>query len=72
MHPDLKAEWDAMPPEQRVMRCHVLAVQAEMDAASAPAHLRDSFVRIAKGWLRVAKAVAKSAPGSPPASANPL
>ena len=72
MNPDFKAEWDGMPPEQRVMRCHVLAVQAQMDALTAPAHLRDSLVRIAKGWLRLAKDVAQSAPRSRRASAGPV
>jgi hypothetical protein len=54
------AELDGLTPELQILRCHTLAAAAQQEAAAAPAHLKESFFEVAKGWLRLAKEITKT------------
>ena len=47
-------EWKTLAPAERLHRCSLWAEEALKLAASSPDHLKDGYVLIAKGWLKLA------------------
>ena len=47
-------EWAGLTPAERLRRCSLWSEEAIKLASSAPEHLKDAYILIAKGWLKLA------------------
>jgi hypothetical protein len=54
-------EWDGLSSQQKIQRCRLLAAEANHLAKRAPDGLRESYLNIARDWLKLAEDIEKHA-----------
>lgn len=52
-------EWETLSPQQRIVRCRMLADEAEKLAASAAPTLRAAYTDLARQWRTLANEMAQ-------------
>ena len=55
-------EWKNLTSEQRVRRCQLMAEEAQALAAGASEDMRQSYMRIAEEWMKLAGDIERTAP----------